>query len=86
MKITKSQLLDIIREEILKESGHTDVPSSRSDLLTIGEDAGEILQALQTIPEHESLPTWWTNKLAVAASHLNSCRDYLLTSGGKTSK
>ena len=70
MKITKSQLLEIIREEILKEAGHTDVPSSRSDLLTIGEDAAEILQALQMVPEDQALPTWWTNKLAVAASHM----------------
>tara|TARA_R100000278_G_scaffold120288_1_gene102543 strand:- start:630 stop:1442 length:813 start_codon:yes stop_codon:yes gene_type:complete len=84
MKITKSQLLEIIREEILKEAGHTDVPSSRSDLLTIGEDAAEILQALQMVPEDQALPTWWTNKLAVAASHMNACRDYLLTSGTKT--
>jgi len=84
MKITKSQLLEVIREEILKEAGHTDVPSSRSDLLTIGEDAAEILQALQMVPEDQTLPTWWTNKLAVAASHMNACRDYLLTSGTKT--
>lgn len=84
MKIAKSQLLEIIREEILKEAGHTDVPSSRSDLLTIGEDAAEILQALQMVPEDQALPTWWTNKLAVAASHMNACRDYLLTSGTKT--
>tara|TARA_R110002012_G_scaffold123901_1_gene274578 strand:+ start:40 stop:624 length:585 start_codon:yes stop_codon:yes gene_type:complete len=84
MKITKSQLLEVIREEILKEAGHTDVPSSRSDLLTIGEDAAEILQTLQMVPEDQALPTWWTNKLAVAASHMNACRDYLLTSGTKT--
>lgn len=84
MKITKTQLLKIIKEEILKEAGHTDVPSSKSDLLTIGEDAAEILQALQMVPEDQALPTWWTNKLAVAASHMNACRDYLLTSGAKT--
>ena len=81
MKITKTELLKIIKEEILKEAGHTDVPSSKSDLLTIGEDAAEILQALQVVPEGSALPTWWTNKLAVAASHMNACRDYLLTSG-----
>ena len=51
MKITKTELLKIIKEEILKEAGHTDVPSSKSDLLTIGEDAAEILQAHQMVPE-----------------------------------
>ena len=28
--------------------------------------------------EEESLPSWWTNKLAVAAAYLNSLRDYIV--------
>ena len=82
MKISKQQLQQMIREEILSETGHTDVPSTRSDLITIVEDCDDLLRLLAEMPEHVSLPTWWTNKIAIASSYLNSCRDYLLTSGG----
>jgi len=43
---------------------------------TIAEDALEMLQALEQMDG--SLPTWWTNKMAVSASMLNKMRDYLL--------
>jgi len=82
MKINKQQLQEMIREEILKETGHTDVPSTKSDLITIVEDCDDMLKILSQAPEHASLPTWWTNKVAVASSNLNACRDYLLTAGG----
>ena len=66
----------------MRKDGHTDVASSRRMCKMIIEDANDILGAL---PATEAeLPTWWTNKLAVAASHMNACRDYLLTSGAKT--
>jgi hypothetical protein len=41
------------------------------------EDAQEILRALPT-DEEATLPTWWTNKLAVTSAYINSLRDYLL--------
>ena len=79
MKVTKEQLKQIIREElqnILDEDGHEDVPSARRAMQTIIEDAGEMLEALDQM--EGNLPTWWTNKMAVAASMLNKMRDYLL--------
>ena len=30
----------------------------------------------------DSLPTWWTNKLAVASNSMNKIRDYLLVPSG----
>ena len=33
---------------------------------------------LQSMNGEESLPTWWTNKLAVASNSMNKIRDYLL--------
>ena len=79
MNITKKQIKQIIREElqnILDEDGHEDVPSARRAMQTIIEDAGEMLEALDQM--EGNLPTWWTNKMAVAASMLNKMRDYLL--------
>jgi len=79
MKITKQQLKQIIKEELestLAEDGHEDVSSARRAMKTIIEDAGQMLQALEQA--EGSLPTWWTNKMAVAANNLNKMRDYLL--------
>ena len=79
MKITKSQLKQIIKEELeasLNEDGHEDISSARRAMKTIIEDAGQMLQTLEQM--NGNLPTWWTNKMAVAANNLNKMRDYLL--------
>tara|TARA_R100000008_G_C3549297_1_gene149425 strand:- start:568 stop:822 length:255 start_codon:yes stop_codon:yes gene_type:complete len=79
MKIEKTQLENIIKEEVgklLQEDGHEDVPSARRAMQTIVEDAGQMLAALENMDG--TLPTWWTNKMAVAAYNLNKMRDYLL--------
>ena len=61
------------------EDGHEDSSSARRAMKTIIEDAGQMLQALEQMDGH--LPTWWTNKMAVAANNLNKMRDYLLIDG-----
>ena len=79
MKITKEQLQQIIKEEleaVLNEDGHEDVPSAIRTMKTVIEDAGQMLETLEGM--EGSLPTWWTNKMAVAGSMLNKMRDYLL--------
>jgi len=82
MKITESGLKQIIQEEleaVMQEDGHEDVPSARRAMQTIIEDAGQMLKKLDQM--EGSLPTWWTNKMAVASSMLNKMRDYLLVDG-----
>ena len=59
------------------KDGHTDVASARRQCVNIMEDCKDIINALPNDDE-ASLPTWWTNKLAVAAAYLNSDRDYLV--------
>ena len=44
------------------------------------EDANQILAKLMTMNPEDSLPTWWSNKLAVSSNSLNKMRDYLLVS------
>ena len=80
MKITKSQLKQIIKEELeanINEDGHTDVPSAIRKLKTATEDAVQILQALEGRPD-EKLPSWWMSKLTLASDYLNKARDYLI--------
>ena len=44
----------------------------------IQEDVIDMYNSLLSKNEEESLPSWWTNKLAVAAAYLNSLRDYIV--------
>ena len=84
MKITKEKLQQIIKEELeaVMEDGHTDVPSAIRKLKTSMEDAMEILNALEQMPDTE-LPSWWMSKVTLAADYLNKSRDYLLVSEEK---
>ena len=65
-------------EETIKEDGHTDVSSAVRQCKTIVEDATQMMGKLQSMSGEDSLPTWWTNKLAVASNSMNKMRDYLL--------
>ena len=68
-----------VEEEInIQEDGHVDVASAVRQCKTITEDAMQMLQKLQTMSPEDALPTWWTNKLAVASNNMNKMRDYLL--------
>jgi urease alpha subunit len=62
---------------MIRKDGHTDVASAKRQCANIIEDCQDILKALPGDDE-ASLPTWWTNKLAVSAAYINSDRDYLV--------
>ena len=62
----------------LSEDGHTDVASAVRSCKTITEDANEIMGKLNSMSPEDSLPSWWTNKLAVASNSMNKMRDYIL--------
>ena len=81
MKITKTELMQIIKEEVEKimEDGHDDKPSAIRKLKTSMEDAHQMLVALEA--HQGDLPAWWMSKLTKAADYLNSARDYFLVSG-----
>ena len=84
-KNVQSQKVDIdvnpkIPDQMVKEDGHVDVASSIRKCKTSIEDASQIMNKLKTMDPEGSLPTWWTNKLAVACMSLNKLRDYILTS------
>jgi len=62
----------------IQEDGHTDVASAIRQCKTSIEDASQMLSKLQTMNPEDALPSWWMNKLAIAANNLNKLRDYLL--------
>ena len=66
-------------EETIKEDGHTDVASAKNQV----QIAMSALQKMQTeldkLGDEDELPTWWTNKVAVAVDKLDGSADYLDT-------
>ena len=77
LKIVKTRKKQMIGQP-LQEDGHTDVSSAVRQCKTIVEDATQMMGKLQSMNGEESLPTWWSNKLAVASNSMNKIRDYLL--------
>ena len=64
-------------KKLIKEDGHTDVPSAIRKLKTSIEDCQDILQKLEGMQE-QPLPSWWSDKITLASNYLNTARDYLL--------
>jgi hypothetical protein len=70
-------------ETELDEDGHADVASAIRQCKTVMEDAQQIMAKLQTMSPEDSLPTWWTNKFAVASNSMNKMRDYIVNPLGE---
>ena len=62
----------------VNEDGHTDVASAIRQCKIMIEDAMQISSKLQGMNPEESLPSWWTNKLAISSNSMNKLRDYFL--------
>ena len=62
----------------VREDGHTDVASAIRQCKTTMEDASQMLSKLSGMNPEDSLPSWWMNKIAIAANSMNKLRDYLL--------
>ena len=86
VSVAKTENLDLVNavanvlgeKQIVSEDGHTDVASAIRQCKTMIEDAMQISSKLQTMNPEESLPSWWTNKLAIASNNMNKLRDYFL--------
>ena len=63
----------------IEESGHTDVASAKNQV-KIAISALEKMRAeLTKLDDEGSLPSWWTNKVAIAVDKLDGMADYLDT-------
>ena len=84
LSYTRVKLSKKIKEEVeLGEDGHADVASAIRQCKTVMEDAQQIMAKLQTMSPEDSLPTWWTNKFAVASNSMNKMRDYIVNPLGE---
>ena len=57
---------------------HSDIASTKRQLKEIQDDTLDIFHSVNSKGDDEELPTWWTNKLAVASNSMNKLRDYIL--------
>ena len=78
MKYNKTFREALKEVQSLKEDGHTDVASAVRQCKTAIEDASQMLSKLQGMDSEGPLPSWWMNKIAIAADNMNKLRDYLL--------
>jgi hypothetical protein len=75
MKYTKT-FAEALKQ--VREDGHVDVASAIRQCKTTMEDASQILSKLKGMSAENPLPSWWMNKIAIAANSMNKLRDYLL--------
>ena len=65
--------------EYLTEDGHTDVASAKNQVKIAMDALQKMNTELSKSPDDGSLPTWWTNKVAIAVDKLDGMADYLDT-------
>ena len=66
-------------EEKLVEGGHTDVASAKNQVKVAKSALMKMETELNKLPEDGTLPSWWTNKVAIAVDKLDGMADYLDT-------
>ena len=67
----------IVRKLNIQEDGNGDVVSMKNKV-KIAMSALEKMEAeLNKLSDEDSLPTWWTNKVAVAVDKLDGMADYI---------
>tara|TARA_Y100000004_G_scaffold185064_1_gene234767 strand:- start:97 stop:1263 length:1167 start_codon:yes stop_codon:yes gene_type:complete len=64
---------------ILSEDGHADVVSMRNKIEIAQKALAKMQSELSKLGDEDSLPTWWTNKVATAVSRIDDMSDYLDT-------
>ena len=66
------------KNESINEDGHTDVASAERKLKLIMKDAMDTLNALNSLSNEDSLPSWWTDKITLAKDYVGKSRDYIM--------
>ena len=66
-------------KEYLTEDGHTDVASIKNQVKIAMSALQKMNTELSKLPDDGELPTWWTNKVAIAVDKLDGMADYLDT-------
>jgi len=69
----------------IQEDGHTDVVSAKNKVKIAMDALLKMKSMLDRMDDEGDLPSWWTNKVAVAVDNLDSMADYLSTQDSKVS-
>jgi hypothetical protein len=65
--------------KMLNEAGHADVVSMKNKVEIAQKALAKMHDELSKLGDEDSLPTWWTNKVATAVSKIDDMSDYLDT-------
>ena len=69
----------LAEETQLDEDGHTDVASMKNKVKIAMSALQKMQMELSKLQDGDSLPSWWTNKVAVAVDKLDGMADYIDT-------
>jgi len=70
----------VMKEEVeVQESGHTDVASAMTNVKVAMSALTKMSGELSKLSPEDALPSWWTNKVAIAVDKLDGMADYLDT-------
>ena len=61
----------------LSEDGHTDVASAKNKVKIAVKALMTMQMELDKLPNEAMLPSWWTDKVAIAVDNLDGMADYL---------
>jgi hypothetical protein len=68
-----------VEESKLDETGHTDVASAMNNVKVAMSALTKMSGELSKLSPEDALPSWWTNKVAIAVDKLDGMADYLDT-------
>ena len=71
--------LDSLTVTMETKDGHTDVASAKNQVKIARSALQKMDMELSKLSDEENLPTWWTNKVAIAVDNLDGMADYLDT-------
>jgi hypothetical protein len=80
----KNSLEDAVLKVFIKESGHTDVASMKTQVQIAMDALQKMNTELAKLNDEDDLPTWWTNKVATAVNKLDGMADYISAKGKTT--
>ena len=66
-----------VRSENMNEDGHTDV-NERKLKLIMKDAMDTLINALRSLSNEDSLPSWWTDKITSAKDYVGKSRDYIM--------
>ena len=72
-----NQIGMVVASNDMAEDGHTDVISAKNQVKIAMKALNTMNQELNKLNDEDELPSWWTNKVAVAVNKLDGMADYL---------